>query len=640
MDDIIMTTPEQDVLPSVKPVDIKRVREWQTVLQKYRAGKIHLEKRIVDAEQMWKLRHWEQIRKHDVGDPEPTSAWLVNVILAKHSDACDNYPHPVCLPREPGDAGTAQSLSEILPVILTQNEFEQTWSDVWWYKLKSGTGVYGVYWEPDKLGGLGDISIQKVEILNLFWEPGITDIQDSRNVFQVKLVDNDVLEEQYPELKGKLKDSSTTTTTKYIYDDNIDTSNKSEVVDVYYKRKVNGKDVLHFAKYVDEYLLFATENETEPKTKENVDPLTGQMVVTEIAPPMAETGLYAHGKYPFVFDPLFPEEGYPDVGYGYVDLCKDPQKYVDIMDNALIKNMLSNATPRWFIRTDGGVNESEYADLTKSFVHVQGRLTEDSIMPIQSSGLGEVFVNLKQLKIDELKQVSGNRDVNNGGSVGSVTAASAIAALQEAGNGISRDMISASYRAFAKVCYLCIELIREFYDIPRQFRILGPNGQPAFITFDNSGITPQPQGDDFGLDMGYRLPVFDVDVEVEKDSQYKTAAYNELAVQLYQLGAFNPQMADQVLPMIDMMEFKGKDEVKQKIAENAKLQKYLMLALQLAAKYNPALYMQMAADLGIEAQAEPIPAGGGNVKIQDESGSGNAYLDRARAAAEGGSSPR
>ena len=640
MDDIIMTTPEQDVLPSVKPVDIKRVREWQTILQKYRDGKIHLEQRIVDAEQMWKLRHWEQIRKHDVGDPEPTSAWLVNVILAKHSDACDNYPHPICLPREPDDAGTAQSLSDILPVVLTQNDFDQTWSDVWWYKLKSGTGVYGVYWEPDKHGGLGDISIQKVEILNLFWEPGITDIQDSRYVFQVKLVDNDVLEEQYPELKGKLKASSTTTTTRYIYDDNIDTSNKSEVVDVYYKRKAGDKDVLHFGKYVDEFLLFATENETEPKTKEEVDPLTGQMMMIEIAPPMAETGLYQHGKYPFVFDPLFPEEGYPDVGFGYVDLCKDPQKYIDIMDNALIKNMLSNATPRWFIRTEGGVNEDEYADLTKPFVHVQGRLTEDSIMPIQSSGLGDVFVNLKQLKIDELKQVSGNRDVNNGGSVGSVTAASAIAALQEAGNGISRDMISASYRAFKKVIYLCIELIREFYDIPRQFRILGANGQPVFVSFDNSGIKPQEQGMDFGVDMGYRLPVFDVDVEVEKDSQYKTAAYNELAVQLYQLGAFNPQMADQVMPMIEMMDFKGKDEVKQKIAENAKLQKYLMLALQLAAKYNPALYMQMAADLGLEAQAEPIPAGGGNVKIQDDSGSGNAYLDKARAAAEGGSSPR
>jgi len=627
-------------------VDVNTIRRWQGILEKYKSGKKTLETRIVDAEQAWKLRHWEQIRKRDVGDPEPASAWLVNVILAKHSDACDNYPQPVCLPREPDDADTANSLSDILPVILQQNRFDQVWSDVWWYKLKSGTGVYGVYWDPEKLGGLGDISIQKVEILNLFWEPGVTDIQDSRYVFQVKLVDNEVLEEQYPQLKGHLK-IGTTHLTRYVYDDTIDTTQKSEVVDVYYRRKVNGKDILHFAKYVDEYLLYATENDTEPKTEQKPDPVTGIMVEMPTGQSMAETGLYDHGMYPFIFDPLFPEEGYPNCGFGYVDLCKDPQKYIDLMDNALLKNMLANAAPRWFIRADGGVNEEEYGDMTKSFIHVQGRLTDESIMPVTGTGLGEIFVNLKQLKIDELKQVAGNRDVNNGGTAQSVTAASAIAALQEAGNGISRDMISASYRAFAQVINLCIELIRQFYDIPRQFRILGSNGQPVFKTFDNSGIKPQEQGTDFGIDMGYRKPVFDIDVEVEKEAQYKTASYNELAIQLYQLGAFNPQMADQIMPMLEMMDFKGKDEVKQKVAENAKLQKYLMLALQLAAKYSPALYLQMAQDLGMDPAmmggAAP-EGGGGPVDLPDDSiktaMTGNAYLDKAYAAAEGGSSPR
>jgi len=626
-------------------VNSDTVKKWQGILKKYKDGKKTLETRIVDAEQAWKLRHWEQIRKRDVGDPEPASGWLVNVILSKHSDACDNYPQPVCLPREPSDAETANSLSDILPVILQQNHFDQTWSDVWWYKLKSGTGVYGVYWEPDKLGGLGDISIQKVEILNLFWEPGITDIQDSQYVFQVKLVDNNILEKEYPQLKGKLK-TGATTLTRYIYEDYIDTSEKSEVVDVYYKvKQEGGKSILHFAKYVDEYLLYATENDTEGQYGEQADPMTGQMVMVQTRAPMSETGLYEHGLYPFVFDALFPEEGYPNCGFGYVDLCKDAQKYVDLMDNALIKNMLANATPRWFIRSDGGINEAEYGDLNKSFVHVQGRLGEDAIQPIQSTGLGEAFISLKQLKIDELKQVAGNRDVNNGGTGGSVTAASAIAALQEAGNGISRDMISASYRAFAKVINLCIELIREFYDIPRQFRILGQNGKPVFVSFDNSTIKPQGQGTDFGIDMGYRLPVFDVDVEVEKDSQYKTAAYNELAIQLYQLGAFNPQMADQVLPMIDMMEFKGKDEVKEKISMNAKLQKYAMIALQLAAKYNPMLYMQMAQDLGMApqigaGQAPQTNVGELGVDVGGFGMTGNAYLDKARMAAEGGSSPR
>lgn len=627
-DDILKPLGESaEVRPTI---GVEKVREWAGILEKYKKGKRHLEQRIVDAEQAWKLRHWEQIRKKDVGDPEPTSGWLVNVILAKHSDACDNIPSVICMPREETDDYEAKQLTDILPVVFEQNEFPRVWSDIWWYKLKSGTGVYGVYWNPEQHGGLGDISIQKTEMLNLFWQPGIADIQDSRYVFQCRLVDNELLEQEYTQLKDKLK-TGNHHLTRYVYDDTIDTSQKSMVVDVYYKKKVDGKSILHFAKFVDEELLFATENEREPQTDE-----MGNI----IKPSMAETGLYAHGKYPFVFDALFPEEGYPNCGFGYVDLCKDPQKMIDVMDNAMIKNMLAGATPRWFVRTDGGINEDEYADLNNPFVHMSGRLDADSIMPIQHSSLDGVYVNLKQLKIDELKQISGNRDVNNGGATGSVTAASAIAALQEAGNGISRDMISASYRAFKQVVELCIELIREFYDVPRKFRITGDNGQQQFISYDNSGIKEQEQGNEFGIDMGYRLPVFDIDVQVQKESQYKTAAYNELAVQLFQLGAFNPQMADQVLPMLRMMDFKGKDELIRKVEENAKLQNYKLLAFRLAEEYSPMLFQQMLA----EEESGGMSAGGGinPAKMANVSGAGtgNAYLDKARASAEGGSAPR
>lgn len=613
------------------------VRKWTHIMETYKTGKKHLEQRIVDAEQIWKLRHWEQIRNKDTGDPEPASAWLVNMILGKHSDACDNYPRPVCLPREESDQQQAQELSDIIPVILQQNHFDQVWSDVWWYKLKGGTAVFGAFWDPEKLGGLGDVTIQKIDILNLFWEPGIGDIQDSRYVFHVKLVDNDVLEEEYPELKDNLKIGKTTLT-RYHYDDTIDTTNKSEVVDVYYKRKVDGRDILHFAKYCNETLLYATENDTEGQYG-SVDPMTGMPQLIK-APP-AETGLYQHGMYPFVFDALFPEEGYPNCGFGYVDLCKDPQKYIDLMDNALIKNMLSTATPRWFVRTDGGVNEEEYADLTKSFVHVNGKISEDSIVPIQNPGMSSIYVEQKQLKIDEMKQVAGNRDVNRGGAAG-ITAASAIVALQEAGNGLSRDMIANSYRAVAKVIDLVIELIREFYDVPRKFRITGKNGDMQFVSFDNSGIMEQPQGQDFGLDLGYRKPVFDIDVEVEKDNQYKTQQYNDLAIQLYQLGAFNPQAADQVLPMIDMMDFKGKDEVRRKIAENAKLQKYMTIALDLASRYDPLLFQQMLMDLQVDptggGMASPKMPGTGHVGLPEDRT--NAYLDRTRASASAGTSPR
>ena len=132
----------------------EQVQAANQTLQRYKEGKANLENKIVENEQWYKLRHWECLRdkKQDI---QPTSAWLFNCIANKHADAMDNFPSPNILPREEGDKAEAEMLTSIVPVILDQCEFEQTYSDVWNYKLKTGTGVYGIFWDKSKLNGLG-----------------------------------------------------------------------------------------------------------------------------------------------------------------------------------------------------------------------------------------------------------------------------------------------------------------------------------------------------------------------------------------------------------------------------------------------------------------------------------------------------
>ena len=532
----------------------EQIQRANQILQKYKEGKANLERRIIDNEQWYKLRHWECMRdkKQDV---QPASAWLFNCIANKHADAMDNFPSPNILPREEGDRGEAQMLTSIVPVILDQCDFEQVYSDVWNYKLKAGTGVYGVFWDKSKLNGIGDVSICKVDLINLFWESGITDIQKSRNLFHVELSDNDLLLQSYPQLKGKLG-KQTVDISKYVYDDSVDTSHKSVVVDWYYKRNQNGKTVLHYCKYVNDVVLFATENE----------------------PAFAQRGLYDHGLYPFIFDVLYPVEGTP-AGFGYIDVGKDAQAYIDRGNQAILQNMLANAKPRHFIRSDGSVNEEEYADTNKDFIHVDGNLGQDSILPVQGKPLNDIYVKIINNKIDELKETTGNRDISTGGTTSGVTAASAIAAMQEAGSKLSRDNNKTSYRAFRKICLMVIELIRQFYDLPRCFRIVGENGAARFVQYSNAGIRPQAQGTEMGVDMGYRLPLFDIEVTAQKASPYSKMSQNELALQFFGAGFFNPQIADQALACIDMMDFDRKDFIMQKIAQNGGMYRQ-MLAMQ------------------------------------------------------------
>jgi hypothetical protein len=243
-------------------------------------------------------------------------------------------------------------------------------------------------------------------------------------------------------------------------------------------------------------------------------------------------------------------------------------------------NMLANARPRHFIRTDGEVNEEEYADLTKDFIHVNGNLGQDSILPVHGNSLSPTHVQVVKDKIDELKETTGNRDISTGGTTSGVTAASAIAAMQEAGSKLSRDNNKASYRAFRKICLMVIELIRQFYDTSRCFRIIGENGMARYVQYSNAGIRPQFQGNDFGRDMGFRLPLFDIEITAQKQSPYSKMSQNELALQFFGAGFFNPQIADQALACLDMMDFDRKHFIMQKISQNGTMYQQLMMAQQ------------------------------------------------------------
>lgn len=525
-------------------IEKAHIRQAYGILRRYKAGKGNLEQRLIDNEQWFKMRHWDYLRSGSNAEQvEPVSAWLFNCIANKHADAMDNFPAPVMLPREEEDRREAKLLSSVIPVILEQSDFEQVYSDTWDDKLRSGTGIFGVFWEQSLLGGLGDIRVRQIDPIALFWQPGITNIQSSPHVFHVELQNKALLEEEYPHVRGKLT-STHGEVSRYLYDDTVDTQDMAAVVDWYYHK--GGR--LHYCKFVGEELLFASENEEFYKDR----------------------GWYDHGKYPFVFDPLFRVKGSP-CGFGFIDVAKSAQEYIDRCNQAFMKNLLANATPRHFIRSDGSVNEEEYLDLTRPLIHVDGQLGRDSILPVQGNSLSSIYVHILNNKIDELKETTGNRDISAGGKTSGVTAASAIAALQEAGSKLSRDANKGSYRAFRQVVLMIIELLRQFYDMPRCFRILGEGGVVEFARYSNVGLLPHRQGEAFGVEMGSRMPLFDIEVNAQKASPYAKMSQNELALQFYAQGFFEPTRAQQALLCLEMMDFERKSFLMEAISRNAAL---------------------------------------------------------------------
>lgn len=609
--------PVAEMIPEKPAIGAEEIAKAMQTLAKYKAGKTNLEARIIEDQEWYRMRHWKQLRKDDKEKDMPASAWLFNSIANKHADAMDNYPEANVLPREQGDKKAAKELSAIVPVIFEQARYKKTYSALWDDLLEGGTAVTGAFWDKSLYGGMGDISIKQVDVLSLYWEPGVEDIQESPNLFFVSLENNETLREQYPEFDGKLGGAGSAgfTQARYNYDDHVDTSEKSEVIEWYYKKRMGERDILHYCKFVRGTVLYATENETTVPTGEDDVP---------IGRSPAEAGLYDHGKYPFVFHALFKIKGTP-CGFGYVDVMRDCQMLIDSLDNSIVTNARMGSKRRFFNRKGAKVNLEDYADFTKDFIDVEGSGDpRESVMPIEQPALPPIYVNVLQNKIAELKETSGNRDFSQGGTTAGVTAASAIAALQEAGSKLSRDMITQFYDDYEEVSCFVIELIRQFYDVKRSFRILGEGGMQEFMEFDNRAMKSKAPQNVFGTQMGERVPIFDVKVKAQRQSPFSRMSQNELAMELFGKGFFNPQIADQSAVAVGMMEFEGKDEIMQRIEQNGlmaqqikQMQQQMLMLGQMAEQARPGsgIVANLMKQFGME-QGNVMPSGGGSASME------------------------
>ena len=557
-----------------QPVDRERIQELNQILQKYKAGKARLDERVKSAENWWKMRN--QFEEAKVTDPKNSgfraaTAWLHNTITQKQAAAMEAYPEAVIYPQEEGDKVEAWALSKIIPVILRKGDFENVYAENEWQKAKMGTGVYKVVWDRNLHNGMGDIAVRRKDLLTVFWEPGVNDIQDSRYLFDVELEDNELLLEKYGDILKREDLGEGFRPEKMPTEEAVYYENKSPVVDCYYKRG----GLLHMVKYTGEKVLYATEND----------------------PMRYNRGLYRHGLYPYVFDALFPVEGSP-AGYGYIDIEANCQTRIDLLNTGLTRNAVSGSNPRYFARSNGGINEEEFLNVENTLVHYTGSLNKEDVFPIQTPAMNSAHLSYQETLINELRECSTKTETMAGTGSGGVTSAKGVLALQNAAMRTSRASSAGSYRAFRKIVYMVIEDIRQFYDTPRQFRILGENGVPYYIRYDNRFLKEQPGMVIGGIQLPPHSPEFDIEVQAERQSADTKAMQNELMLNFYNLGMLNPVNADMAITALSGMDFKGKDELIAKIDRSRtleiQLRKWQEAASALAAQKDQALGQQLA----------------------------------------------
>ncbi len=537
------------VAGNAQPIGRIQIQEAFSKLERFRSGKAALDARIRREEEWWKIKQWELEGGGKNGaDPQPSSAWTFNAIINKHADLMDSIPKATCLAREESDENSAKTITSIFPVILEGTDWEQVYSDNAYYFIKHGISCYRITWDNNLSQGIGDIRISDVDVLNLFWEPGIKKLQKSSDVFEVELVSVDNLKKKYPRFSESFSGGDNGVISKYLSDSDVDTSDKALVVNWYYKkRNMIGKEVLHYCKFSCGVCLYASENDER----------------------YSERGYYDHGRYPYELDVMYPIAG-TCYGFGVIEAARNPQLAIDCLDASVLRYAKMKSTPRYWKKKDVTFNTKDFIDWSNHIIEVDGSIDEERLRPVQVENMDGFVTNVRNEKIAELKETVANRDVNSGGTGGGVTSGAAIATLQEAGNKVSRDLIAGSYRTIKKVFSVGIELMRQFYDEPRIFRIMG-SGDVQYATFDNSALKVESTNAETGITEMIRVPLYDIEVIAEKKNPFSTLAQNETIVNLWNLGAFNPENAQSALIAVELMEFEGKEKVLSYIREGQTL---------------------------------------------------------------------
>ncbi len=486
--------------------------------------------KCADNEEFWKANHWHDVAKKEADEPRPVTPVLFSTLESLLADIMDNYPEAHIFADQAGDDRLAKALSKAVQNILKKRNYRKTYREKVRAALKKGVSVQEVFWDPTLSGGLGDINVRAWDIKNFLFDPINENIQDGRAAFKFGFFHEDWFRKHYPAALNRMKADG------YVNSYFSEMQNSDEdthmVMEYWYKTTdVEGRDRVHMAKLAGGILLEKSEQD-RPE------------------------GMYMHGQYPFIVEPLYRLEGLP-IGLGIIDVLKNLQQYADKLDQIILKNTLMSGKLKMLVNKNADVDEDAMLDWSKEVV-TASRIDDGAVRWFQAAPLNPYVMAHMNSKLAAIKEESGQNQFVRGDAAKGVTAASAILALQSAGSKRSRMIIDQMYDGFSELVTMMVSLIAENYNEARMLR-LEDGGNVWNMPFSGDMLMHAYDEKDMPiLKDGKKVPryfEYDVTIAVEKQTPYQTLYLNELALTLLKSGMIDHSEA------LAMMNFDGKEKI-------------------------------------------------------------------------------
>ncbi|MDD6039737.1 MAG: hypothetical protein PUD63_00890 [Clostridia bacterium] len=456
------------------------------------------------------------------------------------ADQMDNMPEALMLPERAGLEDVAEDLTDVVRYVLAQNDFEALHRRRVEDCFATGTAVTQVAWDGDMDGGRGNIALIRWPIEAFLWDPASENLQDSRAVFKVSWHPMSWFQQHYPDRVAEI---------------GSDESEYSGLGMAGAQEQIRPADEDRAMLIEYWYRLYDAR---QRRYTINVAYLAGGALLSNTL------NVYRHGLYPFVLDVYTPIEGLP-VGDGLVQELAPMMRYVNRYASYIDMNLRMASKGRLLIDRNAGIDKEALMDWENDVVEGD-RIDPSALQWLQTQPFtGMATRQMMQLQAD-IKQDSGQNQFARGETVGGVTAASAISALQEAGGKITRLRTQGLNQGFRELVTQVMWLISQFYDRRRVFFITGRQGEKR------REINASPERL-FGKDSSagfFPAPPYTVQVQVQRRNPLRQQAQNELVLQAYEMSA----QAGQYFPLstlFELLQVEGKERILPVLRQNESL---------------------------------------------------------------------
>lgn len=326
--------------------------------------------------------------------------------------------------------------------------------------LVYGNAVWFVQWDG-KDGEYGNISIKPVDPFNIFPDPLAESIDNSEFLVYATYRNANQIKQQFPEKASAIEGSRITMSELVAERDNNDTQDANQVLIlemwcrdwVTMDESVEGKKQLKYPKGRVITCL----------------PELGILLSDKKNP-------YKDGKFPFVLMKNYdiPFEFW---GVGEVEQIMSPQHYVNELTNQIIDNAKNTANMQWIIDKNSGIGQGKLTNRPGLVIRkTPGSEVRRDTPPAMPSYVRDQIEILKK----DIQDISGVFDSLKGEQQGSVTAASAILALQEASQARIRLKIKLMEASLSELAQIVYSRMQQFWKLDRWVRVTDVEGNPSF----------------------------------------------------------------------------------------------------------------------------------------------------------------